>query len=137
MGGPRLYGNSAECLYEFAQQVSFSQASGGIVINWNRNNCLASRFTNSRGTTYNGLPTPSPTRNPTPNPTPAPTPKPTPAPTPNPTVSSSDKHESLYIDSFHICILTSLFSFPQCFLAGSFQCSILKPIIKSDLKPDC
>jgi len=88
MGGPRLYGNSAECLYEFAQQVPFSQASGGIVINWNRNNCLASRFTNSRGTTYNGLPTPSPTRNPTPNPTPAPTPNPTLAPTPNPTVSS-------------------------------------------------
>lgn len=43
-GGPRLHDNSAECLYRFARSISFSQASGGVIVTWNSKDCGASTF---------------------------------------------------------------------------------------------
>ena len=44
MGGPRLYDNSAECLYEMANTVTEEDASGrGIVVTWT-GDCATSTY---------------------------------------------------------------------------------------------
>lgn len=45
MGGPRLYDNSAECLYKFAKTVNESEATGnGIVVTYNAADCGSSIY---------------------------------------------------------------------------------------------
>eukprot|EP00578_Thalassiosira_sp_NH16_P026204 CAMPEP_0181098726 /NCGR_PEP_ID=MMETSP1071-20121207/12282_1 /TAXON_ID=35127 /ORGANISM="Thalassiosira sp., Strain NH16" /LENGTH=627 /DNA_ID=CAMNT_0023181345 /DNA_START=72 /DNA_END=1952 /DNA_ORIENTATION=+ len=91
MGAPRLYNNSAWCLFEKARRVSRVDADGGIIVTWTPGNCAGSVVKNQWGGVIAApapatpAPTPEPTEKPTPEPTPAPTPEPTPALTPEPT----------------------------------------------------
>eukprot|EP00578_Thalassiosira_sp_NH16_P013810 CAMPEP_0181120444 /NCGR_PEP_ID=MMETSP1071-20121207/24162_1 /TAXON_ID=35127 /ORGANISM="Thalassiosira sp., Strain NH16" /LENGTH=544 /DNA_ID=CAMNT_0023205105 /DNA_START=4 /DNA_END=1638 /DNA_ORIENTATION=- len=105
MESPRLYNNSAWCLFEKARRVSRADAKGGIIVTWAPGDCAGSVVRNRWG---NVIPrntqdflrtTPEPTSSPS-EPT-ASTPEPTPAPTPlatsSPTSVSIPSHPQAHI----------------------------------------